>query len=352
MRSRHGARGVVAQGAFTLVELLVVIAIIGVLVALLLPAVQSAREASRRTSCGNNLKQLGIAAQLFYDVNQRFPPGHLGPLPQLNMAAFKLQASSHQGLGPLAYLLPYLEQTGASGMIATNMNVDDTQASWKANAATVAAAKTRLKALACASTTLNGPTPGFIAWTTGVCSDSIDAAGWDTTIASFNSSADAPTALNSGRTNYLGCAGYLGNVASGNIGSSDSTKIGISTGTPLITYEGVFGTRSKTRHSNITDGSSNTLMYGEVMGGRVNSKTEVGFLWMGCGVLPSFTGLTEANGAPRRRWSSFNSEHPSIVQFMLADGSVRIVNVNIAFGTYVALSGIHDGNLLSAGALP
>src|SRR2546423_8705130 len=110
MRSVLGSQRTTMRRGFTLVELLVVIAIIGVLVALLLPAVQSARESSRRTACMNNLKQIGLANQNFYDVFNRFPPGQLGPYPLADSTTSANNVTNNQALGPLAYLVPYAEQ--------------------------------------------------------------------------------------------------------------------------------------------------------------------------------------------------------------------------------------------------
>src|SRR4051812_28335456 len=90
--------------AFTLVELLVVIAIIGVLVALLLPAVQAAREAARRMQCINHERQLAMATHQFHDTNKAFPPG----VHQLKFSA----APQYRGTSLYVKLLPYLEQAG------------------------------------------------------------------------------------------------------------------------------------------------------------------------------------------------------------------------------------------------
>ncbi len=97
------------QPGFTLVELLVVIAIIGILVALLLPAVQSAREAARRSSCQNNFKQVGVAFHNHHSAKNEFPPGLIMYEPGTTCAD-KLPAGEFRGWGWATRLLPYLEE--------------------------------------------------------------------------------------------------------------------------------------------------------------------------------------------------------------------------------------------------
>lgn len=102
---RNGRR---SAGAFTLVELLVVITIIGVLVALLLPAVQAAREASRRSSCTNNLKQLGLAMHAYHDALGSFPPGYI------------YVARDVEEWGWAVFLFPYLEESNRHEILKVN----------------------------------------------------------------------------------------------------------------------------------------------------------------------------------------------------------------------------------------
>lgn len=128
--------------AFTLVEMLVSISIIGVLMGLLLPAVQMAREAARRTQCSNNLHQIGIALQNYHSARRTLPPGCLQWRPPKGGKAFKQFAWS-------AMILPYLEQTELYESINFNVAYDD-----PLNAA---AGSTRLSVYLCPSATAAAP---------------------------------------------------------------------------------------------------------------------------------------------------------------------------------------------------
>jgi prepilin-type N-terminal cleavage/methylation domain-containing protein/prepilin-type processing-associated H-X9-DG protein len=123
--------------AFTLIELLVVVAIIGILIALLLPAIQSAREAARRAQCVNNMRQIGLALHNFHDAHNQFPTNQTGP-----------GRNGGSGLGKgyfswMAEILPFMEQQTLSKSIDLRINMADT-----AQSPTIGAAHTNAQAAA------------------------------------------------------------------------------------------------------------------------------------------------------------------------------------------------------------
>lgn len=103
-------KSVGARRGFTLVELLVVIAIIGILVALLLPAVQAAREAARRKQCMNQLRQIGLASHLLEDTYKTFPSAGIGPWPAVTLSGNAIAAPDDQEIGWAYQILPYMEE--------------------------------------------------------------------------------------------------------------------------------------------------------------------------------------------------------------------------------------------------
>ena len=327
---------------FTLVELLVVIAIIGILVALLLPAVQAAREAARRMQCSNNLKQMSLAAHNHHDVYKRFPPGcvqkgvtrdnnNVGTNNTINPPIF-----GNQFLGAHVYLLPYMEGQNIYDQIAITKELDHyvgmpgtpptNLMEWWADASSWNAAQTRIAGFLCPSVNSYQNSVGTIAlyqiWGTAPSSGTVSFY--------YFSSAGAPTL---GRTAYLGVAGGMAHVP----------------GNGWDLWKGVFWNRSKANFSDITDGASNTLMFGEYAGGwNANFQMEWSASWMGTGYMASAWGITPANPKSRPGYYQFGSLHPGIVQFALGDGSVRPINHTIDDGSpnrfFRKLTSIADGN--------
>jgi len=299
---------------FTLVELLVVIAIIGTLVALLLPAVQAAREAARRTQCINNIKQVALAAHNHHDAFLYFPPGNLATDPLLP----GMNTSNDQGIGAIASLLPYFEQVAAHQLIRRNMRYDTHEPVWWNDTSTVNASRMKTKLLVCPAT---DPYRHEVDMSVML----LYPIEIQPTQIVYNVFTQAdPGGREMGRTNYFGTGGYGADIPGYDI------------------YKGIFYNRSNTKFKDIVDGTSNTLMFGEGIGGKTGdsgSTRQFGYSWMGVGYLANFMGLG------RKTFSSFSSEHPNVVNFALADGSVRSVQTNIDRLMYFYCAGVGEGEI-------
>jgi prepilin-type N-terminal cleavage/methylation domain-containing protein len=280
--------------AFTLVELLVVIAIIGILVALLLPAVQMAREAARASSCKNNLKQLGLALHNYHDTMGQLPCGWIADQPE-----------GVPGWGWASGLLAQLEQEAVDqNLIRRNLPIADP--------ANRAAREHVLPILTCPTDA--GPNL-FSIGADDFTGPSID---------------NGTPVFRVAKNNYVGVFGTLE--------IEDAPSDG----------DGVFFHNGRVNFADILDGLSNTLVVGErrsKLGGSV---------WTGVieGVaepMARIVGIADHTpNHPNGHFDDFSSHHPAGVHFLLGDGSVRRFNDTIDLTVYQALCTRAGGEAIQA----
>lgn len=291
---------------FTLVELLVVIAIIGVLVSLLLPAVQMARESARRTQCSNNLRQLGIASHTFHDTMGFLPPAFIGD-----------NSDTPNGFATWAALiLPYIEGSNQYAQWDVRYRVGDQNAS---------ATQTQVKTYICPSRPLPVLSVSDFSTAGGSLSDYA---------ASFGSEA-----------NYTSSNGAL--IPNTPYVAQDST------GKWYVTQWS-----GQTRLADLTDGTSSTFLFGEkhVRPSSLRGKNEDRSVFSGvrnthrrmAGISPNGTNvrpLMPPNAqTPALANSSFGGPHPGVCQFVFGDSSVRAVRTNVDLLTLTNLVVRNDGN--------
>jgi prepilin-type N-terminal cleavage/methylation domain-containing protein/prepilin-type processing-associated H-X9-DG protein len=298
--------------AFTLVELLVVIAIIGVLVALLLPAVQAAREAARASQCKNHLRQIGIALHQYHDTFGRLPPGWVAHQPE-----------GVPGWGWASAMLPFLEQrTLDETLIRRHLPIADP--------ANQLARETVVAVLLCPS----DPSPRLGLIFGGAEDDHAHADHAHDP----DEEAEEPAGpsiehgtplLRMARSNYLGVFGVSEIEAAPAAG------------------EGSFFFLSRTRFSEFRDGLSNTLLVGERDARQGNS------LWAGVvqganAAMARVVGVADhPPNDPHHHFEDFASLHPRGVHFLYADGHVSRIDNQIDLPTYKALCTRDGGEAVS-----
>ncbi len=310
------------RSGFTLIELLVVIAIIAVLVGLLLPAVQKVREAAARMSCSNNLKQIALASMNYESTYGVLPPGELGAssTPAAQGGGF----FNGQCVGTLFFLLPYIEQNNLYSQFTGTYNINTYVAfpstgnmQWWTQNPDFSLSYTKIKTYRCPSDSVTGATQTA----NGVIIMAMpDPSGPPTNACTYGYFGGG-NQYDIGTTNYTGVAGAIG--ANG-ITSSPSDGPGVN----LALYQGIYYNRSKTKIAAITDGTSNTLAFGEGLGRSVAvPPADFCWSWIGVGSMPTKFGLQNVNTGSGGSSGSvplcFGSAHTGVTNFAFGDGSVR-----------------------------
>ena len=296
---------------FTLVELLVVIAIIGILIALLLPAVQAAREAGRRADCLSKLHNMGIAFHNYNDVYGFLPAGE----GSYNNSMFSL-------------CQPYMEQgslaanitLGAPGWLDPDAAIDS-NGGWWANNATWAGANSIFVNYVCPSVDPDvQDTDGRIAysrvWHSAVNTVTVGIWYWPPGGSGLEGT---------GVCTYMPMAGGGPGPLSDGWGR----------------YQGMFTTQRRFVFGQVIDGTSNTLGIGEWMGWQTGDRqwNQTGS-WIGNGGM--WSARTPWNQVGNSPWPNFSSPHPQNTMFALGDASVRPIRNSVGVTPFRQLGGIRD----------
>jgi len=303
---------------FTLIELLVVIAIIGILIALLLPAVQKVREAANRTSCGNNLKQIGLAIHNYHDTYRAIPPSRL---------------DKSGGVAWTVLILPYIEQDN----FYRQWDIHHWYYDQGPDGDEIRA--TQVKLYYCPARR----EPGLLSITGDVPDTSFG-----------GSRSHYPGALG----DYAACEGDNMNLEESSTGGNGAMVLAYNLVYSKTQAPPIFATwASQTRFENITDGLANTFFVGE-------KHVQLGKFGMNKGKdkTPTDGDSSIYNGddpwvvsraagrsnplatSPEERFNfQFGSYHPGICQFLLGDGSVRGVSVSTNATTLSLLARRDDG---------
>ncbi len=345
LQTKQGRRG------FTLVELLVVIAIIGILVAMLLPAVQAAREAARRMSCGNNIKQLGLAMHNYHDVFKRLPINFLPTRPTDSNNASNWNDAGKGSV--FVRILPFVEQSPLYDQIDFSNKVGTNVFRFQLMPNTNIRIYSRV-------------VPGY------VCPSSAHPShtGSQTTSQALG---DYAFSLGANYMEHVGCT--VGNIdVNGNQLGANRNPFNIVTnnhGNARNRISEVSGPFARTvfsaRFADITDGTTNVILVGEALPQMCNWQRNGWFFQdspYGFTTMPMNTDVIDPWGerarpaptnvprtlqncpAPRRgsiASCGFRSKHPGGAQFVFGDGSVHFLPETIDYFVYNRLGDIRDG---------